>query len=181
MKLLIPLSYLNEACNLSNNIDEKAFKIVLKRAQAELKNDLGPEFYEEIETQYDQSGGTFTEDNSTLYEEYVKDYLAWLTAFYHLKFSQQASTPTGHREFNDDNSSVLSDIKLYSLEKNTKEQSNFYRNEMLNFLSLAQSRDSTKYPLYSNCPKSEFSWGISSVGGCDNSYISVNKALLRNE
>lgn len=181
MKLLIPLSYLNEACNLSTNVEEKMYKIALRRAQGDLKNDLGPEFYEQIETQYDQSGGSLTSDNSTLYEDYLKDYLAWLTAFYNLKFSQQASTPTGHREFNDDNSSILSDVKLYSLEKNMKEQANFYKNQMINFLKLEQSKDSTKYPLYTNCAKSEFSWGISSVGGNDTAYISVNKALLRNE
>jgi len=37
-KLLIPLSYLNEACFLSLNIDEKKFKMVLKIAQEDLRD-----------------------------------------------------------------------------------------------------------------------------------------------
>src|SRR5690606_22532200 len=112
MKNLIPLSYLNEACFLSSNVDEKKYKIVLKMSQERLEDILGVTFYEEI---YNQYPSTLTDDNLALYE-YIKDFLAWQTYFYFLKFANVESTPTGLRQFNDDNSEIIADVKMYSLE-----------------------------------------------------------------
>ena len=66
MTNLIPLSYLNEACFLSLNIDAKKFQMVLKLAQEDLQDVLGTEFYEEIVSQYPSSLST---DNEALYED----------------------------------------------------------------------------------------------------------------
>src|SRR5687767_9544388 len=103
---LIPLSYLNEACFLSLNVDEKKYNMVLKLAQQDLRDILGPEFYEEIEDEY--NGDTLTSDNSTLYEDYIKDFLAWQTYFKYLKYANLDGTPSGFREFSDENSTVAS-------------------------------------------------------------------------
>jgi hypothetical protein len=183
MKLLIPLSYLNEACFLSINIDEKKFKMVLKIAQEELRDVLGAEFYSEIETQYAPSGDTLTSDNSALYEGYIKDFLAWQTYYEYTRFSQFDSTATGLREHSDDNSSIISDIKLHSAEKNILRQSNRYRYNMINFLKLEQDKDSTKYPLYKGKCSDEFSFAISSIerDSDRDTIFSVNKSITTNE
>lgn len=181
MKLLIPLSYLNEACALSLNTDEKKYKMILKLAQDNLEDILGPEFFEEIEDQYDPSSDTLSADNDTLYEDYIKDYLAWQAYFYYLKFSQSTSTPTGERQFEDENSSMLSDIKLASLEKNVLAQAVHYKNRMINFLRLEQSKDSTKYPKWEDSCKEEFGFAISSVSKTPDEIVSVNKAITSNE
>lgn len=183
MKLLIPLAYLNEACNLSSNIDEKEFKMVLKIAQEDLRDILGGEFYEEIESQYEPSGDTLTAANSTLYEDYLKDYLAWATYHRHLGFSQSKSTPTGEREFNDENSTILADVKLFSKEKNVREMVARYHNRIINYLENEQAKDSTAFPLWQGCKKGDFSWGISGVernSNCDKIF-SINKAVTGNE
>jgi len=75
MNYLIPLAYINEATFQSENIDEKKQKANLEEAQSDLRELLGPEFYEEIDTQY--TAQTFTTANNTLYEDYIKQYLAW--------------------------------------------------------------------------------------------------------
>jgi hypothetical protein len=183
MKLLIPLAYINEACFLSLNIDEKKIKIGLIKAQKTLKNDLGGEFYAQIETQYEPANDTFTSANATLYEDYIKDYLAWNAYLTFLGFSQSDSTPTGERSFNDESSALLSDIALAKKEKNVKEMAAFYKNELINYLELEQSKDSTAFPLWKGCKKGSFSWGISGVerDSDGDKVYSINKAITDNQ
>ncbi len=183
MKLLIPLDYLTEACGLSRNIDEKVFKMNLNIAQEDLKDLLGPEFYAEIETQYNPQGDTLTAANSTLYEDYLKQYLAWGTYHRYLGFSQSASTPTGERQFTDENSTILEDVKLFSKEKNVREMVARYKNRIINYIELEQSKDSTAFPLWDGCKKGDFSWGISGVerNSHRDKIYSINKAVVGNE
>lgn len=178
---LIPLSYLNEACFLSLNVDEKKYNMVLKLAQQDLKNVLGPEFYTEIETQYDANPQTLTSDNIALYDNYIKDYLAWQTYFKYLKFANTDATPTGIREFNEENSSIASDIKMYSLEKNVLQTANDYKYSLINFLKESQANDAMKYPLWEDKCKDEMSFSITSVDKKSDALIRVNKSIITNE
>lgn len=180
MSYLIPLAYINEACFVSANIDEKKMKANLDEAQADLKDILGPEFYAQIETQYPSSMSTA---NNTLYENYIKQFLAWQSAYYALGFSQADSTPTGIREFKDDNSEILSDLKLHAFERNVKRRATRYKYDLINYLRESQSNDSTAFPLWEEKCEEQFGFGISSVsrGNLDNEYLSVNKAIINNE
>jgi len=177
MTAILDLTYLNTACFLSLNTDDKKYNMVLFMAQQELEQILGREFYEEIESAYP----TFSGDNSTLYDNYIKDYLAWQTYFYYLKFANSDATPTGIREFNDENSSVLSDVKLYSLEKNVYEASVRYKNRMINYLKEQQIRDSNKFPLYESKCNNGFSFAISAIDKRSDSLVKVNKSIITNE
>lgn len=183
IKLLIPLDYLNESCNLSENIDDNIFKIHLRRAQIDLKDILGYEFYNQISDQYDPNSDTFSTDNATLYEDYIKDYLAWRTYFYFLGFSQSASTPTGEREFSEENSTILSDVKLWSKEKNVGNVCNQFKYEIINFLRLSQKNDSTKYSLWVDNCEPQISFAISSISRDKRAdqIISIDKATSFNE
>lgn len=178
MKALIPLSYLNEACFLSLNTDDKKYMIALKLAQKQLKQIIGDSFYNQIESAF--PNGTLSTDNDTFYEEYVKDYLAWSTYFNYIGFSQSDSTPTGIRQFNDENSTILDDVKLYAYEKKVRENMMIYKNEMINFLTLEQSKDSTKYPLYTKQCSNDFQFGISSIDKESDTYVTINKAVISN-
>jgi len=178
MTAILNLDYLNTACFLSLNTDDKKYNMVLYLAQQELEQILGREFYEEIETQYPSS---FSADNTTLYDNYIKDYLAWQTYFYYLKFANSEATPTGIREFNDENSSVLSDVKLYSLEKNVRETATRYKNRMVNYLKEQQIRDSTKFSLFEDPCTESFSFAISAIDKRSDSLVKVNKAIITNE
>lgn len=176
---LIPLSYLNEACFLSLNVDDKKYQMVLKIAQDTMKSFIGEEFYEQIESQYDSS--TLSTDNDALYEGYIKDYLAWQTYFYYLKFANLDSTPTGLREFSDENSSIVSDVKMYAVEKNVLEFVNRYKYSMINFLKLGQEKDSSKYPLFNSKCDYGFSFGITSIDKTSDALFKVNKSIITNE
>lgn len=176
---LLEISYLNEECFLSLNADDKKYSMCLKLSQQDLYDLLGGEFYQEIETQVDED--SLTSDNDTLYTDYIKDYLAWQTFFHYTKFSQSDATPTGFRQFVDENSTILEDVKMYSLEKNILNVSTRYRDRMLNFLKLEQSKDTTKYPKYSQDCKTVYSFAISAIDKKSDSLLKVNKAIITNE
>jgi hypothetical protein len=176
---LIPLSYLNEACFLSLNVDSKKYQMLLKVSQDTLKEIIGGEFYEEIESEYDSS--TLSTDNDNLYEGYIKDYLAWQTYYYYLKFANVDSTPTGIREFNDENSSIVSDVKMYALQKNVMEMVNRYKYSMINYLKLEQEKDSTKYPLFNSKCDYGFNFAITAVDKKSDILFKINNTTINNE
>lgn len=182
-KQLIPIAYVNEACFLSLNLDEKKVKMSLRLAQEDLSDVLGPEFYAEIETQYAPSGDTFTTANATLYEDYLKDFLAWATYHRYIGFSQSDSTPTGFRKFTDENSTFLEGGELDSLEKNANGMVQRYKNKIINYLRLQQSILSTNFPLYKGSCDDNFGWAISGIerdSDLDKA-ISITKAVQANE
>jgi len=176
---LIPIAYLNEACFLSLNTDDKKYQMCLKIAQDTFEDLIGTEYYNEITTQYESD--TLTADNDSLYDPFIKDYLAWLTYFIYLGFSDADSTPTGIREFSEENSNVLSDVKKFSLEKNVRKMMMDYKARLLNFLKLEQAKDSSKYPLYKQKCDSDFGFAITSVDKKSDVLIQVNKAIITNE
>lgn len=176
---LIELSYLNEVCFLSMNTDDRKYRMCLRMSQDSLKNILGRSFYTQIETQYENE--TLSPDNNTLYEDYIKDYLAWQTYFNYLKFANVESTPTGIRQFNDDNSSVADDIKMFSLEKNVLNESNKKKYNLINFLRESRLNNSSIYPLWADKCKTEMSFAITSVDACSDANIRVNKSITTQE
>lgn len=186
-KLLIPLSYINEACFLSTNIDEKKIKPALSEAQMDLRALLGAEFYSEIETQYAPVGDTFSQANATLYEDYIKDYLAWTAYFYSLGLSQLESTPTGERSFNDENSTLATDIQLYSKEKNIKRFAYKFKSAMIDFMRLNQTNYAAgvsgayAYAKWEDKCTEEFQFGFSAIGKENDDMFAVNKAVTINE
>lgn len=176
---LIPLAYLNEACFLSLNTDGKKYQMNLKIAQDNLKQILGPEFYLEIETQYNSN--TLTTDNDALYDPYIKDYLAWRTNYEYASFANGDDTPTGTRKFKDDNSELLSDVEMYARQRNILKNLNFYKGELINFMKQAKDNDSTKYPLWFERCNEEFSFGITPADKSSNALFKVNKTIINNE
>jgi hypothetical protein len=179
MKNLIPISYLNEVCFLSLNTDDKKYTMCLKMSQGDLSDMLGSTFYDEIYTQYP---GTLSADNIALYEGYIKDLLAWQTYFNYLKFANIDATPTGIREFSDDNSTLASDIRMASLEKNILREVEKYKGRMITFLRFEKSNDQTKYPLYQDrCSNEEYSFAITSVHKSSDTLFRANKSIITNE
>jgi hypothetical protein len=175
---LLTLSYLNTACFLSLNEDDKKYAMCLEMAESDLEDVLGREFYAQIVAQYPS---TLSADNTALYDPYIKKYLAWETYFHYLKFVNVNATPTGIREFDDENSTIAGDIKMYSLEKNVKGEANRRKYKMVNFLKEAQANDSTKYPLWDDDCKEFLSFAITAVDKRSDALIMVNKSITTNE
>lgn len=179
MKNLIPISYLNEVCFLSLNTDDKKYAMCLKMSQEDLSDILGSTFYDEI---YGQYPSTLSADNLALYEGYIQDFLAWKTYFNYLKFANVDATPTGIRAFDDDNSTLASDIQMASLEKNILREVQKYKGRMITFIKLEKSKVSTKYPLFEDsCVREEFSFAITSVHKNSDTLFRANKSIITNE
>lgn len=178
---LIPIAYLNEICFLSLNTDDKKYKSALDEAQDDLIEIIGQAFYTQIETQYNTNPTSFTSDNETLYENYIKKYLAWQTYLNYIGFSNNDSTPTGIRKFNDENSELLTGVEMYALEKKINGKVQKYKTKMINFLKLQKEKDSSKYPLYVHKCKEDFSFGITSITKKDYTLFKANKAITNNE
>lgn len=179
MTLILDLSYLNDACFLPLNTDDKKYNMCLKMAQEDLRDLIHREFYDEIVSQYPDFIGQ--SNNSTLYTDYIKDFLAWQTYFNYLKFANVESTPSGVRAFNDANSTLATDIQMYSLEKNVLARANRYKYEIVNFLNESQANDSTKYPLWEDECREQMSFSITSVDKNSDALIRVNKSITSNE
>lgn len=175
---LLTLSYLNTACFLSLNENDTKYNMCLEEAEEDLKDILGVEFYDQIVSQYP---GSFSADNSALYDPYIKKFLAWQTYFIYLKFANVHATPTGIRTFNDENSSIASDIQMYSLEKNVKARADKYKFSIINFLKESQTNDDSKYPLWEESCKEIMSFAITAVDKKSDSMIKVNRTATSNE
>lgn len=143
---LIPIAYIQEICLISDNIDQKKIRTALEMAQEDLEDVLKREFYEQVKSQYEAD--TLTDDNTSLYDPYIKKYLAWQANFYYIGKAQFDSTATGFRNFTDENSTLISDVNLYAQEKKIRERADRHKSKMINFLNEAQANDSTKYPLW---------------------------------
>lgn len=181
MTNLIPFSFLKEECFLSDKIDERKLQPSLTEAQHDLKNLIGGEFYDEIEGQYETVPNTLTSDNNTLYQDYIKNFLAWQTYYYYLGFSNSDSTPTGEREFVEEGSAILTDVKMFSKERNIKNLAARWKDRIVNFLVLEQSKNSTKYPLYEQRCDNEMSFGISAIDKTSDAVFRINKSIQTNE
>lgn len=181
MNNLIPIAYLNEICFLSLNTDDKKYKAALDEAQDDLREIIGAQFYTQIETQYTSNPISFSTDNQALYDPYIKKYLAWQTYLNYLGFANNDSTPTGIRKFIDGNSELLTGVEMYAFEKKINGKVQKYKGKMINFLKLAQDKDSTKYPLYHHMCKSDFSFGITSITKKDYTLFKANKSITNNE
>lgn len=179
MTPILTLSYLNESCFLSLNENDTKYTMCLKMAQEDLRDVIGREFFDQIVSQY--SAFTGAADNLTLYTDYIKDFLAWQTYYHYLKFANFNPTPTGLRAFKDENSDLLDDVKMHSVEKIIMARANNYKFQIINFLNESQSNDSTKYPLWEDNCKEEMSFAITAIDKGSNSLIKVNKSITTNE
>jgi hypothetical protein len=178
MKDLIPISYLSEACFLSLNTDDKKYRMCLKMAQDNLSDILSKDFYDQIESQFPSS---LSADNSALYEGYLKEYLAWNTYFNYLKFANVDATPTGIRAFSDDNSTLASDIQMYSLEKHVRAEYEKHKFRMIVYLDISKTNDSSKFPYWTLTCRQEMSFGITAISGTPSTSFNIEKSIKTNE
>lgn len=176
---LIPIAYLNEVCFLSLNEDDKKYQMNLDLAQDQLSDVIGAEFYEQIVSQYTST--SFSADNLALYDPHIKKYLAWQTYFNLQGFVNSNHTPTGNREFIDENSTIVADVKQYALERNIGNRLKYFKNKLINFLDLEQEKDSTKYPMYTCRCKTDFGFAITSVDKRSDVLLKINKSIVSNE
>jgi hypothetical protein len=70
---------------------------------------------------------------------------------------------------------------MFGKEKNVKNRSDRWKGRMINFLKESQSNDSTKYPLWEDCVKEQFSFGMTAISKESDSNFRINRSIQTNE
>lgn len=184
MNKLITYAYLKEETDISQIVDTAKLDNPIKNAQDRLRALVGVLFYNELVAQVITLPKTLSADNLAFFDPYVKQFLAWQAHQFYLPGSTTYSTRTGPRVFKEDNSDPISDKTLGEQIAMSRQQSNFYKGAMINFLASAQRVTSTKYPLYKDIScgcNSGSSFGISAVSKIDTVSFSINRQITNQE
>lgn len=176
MTKLISYAYFKQETDISQNIDESKLDNPIKNAHRQLKFLIGTDFYNQIVSQFPSS---FTTDNMSFFDPYVKQFLAWQAYEYYIIKANFAETASGFRVYKEENSDVATDKQMGELIRIAKETSQLYKGEMITFLVTAQNADSTKYPLYTDKCYKSFGTGfhISKISKKDKTNADINKEL----
>lgn len=165
MSKLITAAYLKAECDIDTNIPNVDFDNPIKWAQDRLRFLLGKRFYDEIFSQGTTTPTSFSSDNSALFDPYVKQFLAWQAHEFFVVKSTAARMRSGLRiQTSEVDEPAPSDVVNLHI-KTAKEQTQFYKGEMINYILQEQENDSTKFPLYEDdCNSNKFGTGFGITG-----------------
>jgi len=183
MSKLITYAYFREETDISKNVDNEKLDNPIKHAQDRLRALITPSFYDELISQNATTPKTLSADNLAFYTPYVQKYLAWQAYEFYIVKANTFETRTGVRVFREENSDPASDKIMGEQIALAKRQTQFYKEDMINFLRSSQTADSTKYPLYTLCgTKSTGSgFGISAVSKIDTVNYKIENQIVNQE
>jgi hypothetical protein len=141
---LITYAYLCEECELPTNIPNEEFEHKIYRAQEILRMLIGDEFYQDFLTNY--KANTLSSAYLTL-QPYINQFVAWQTHEFWVIKANFKATRSGIRVHSEENSTVASDPAMAALIRDAKQQSQFYKNILVDYLG--NHRD--VYELYHAC------------------------------
>lgn len=172
---LITAAYLKAETDIDTNVDNRDLDNPIKQAQDRLRFLLGRRFYDQLYSQGSSTPTAFSTENSALFDPYVKQFLAWQAhELYRIK-STAITKRTGLRVFKDevDDAAPESIINLHI--KTAKEQTQFYKGQMINYITETRNSNSTAFPLYdADCESKKFGGsGITGVGKISTSQYDI--------
>lgn len=141
---LISYAYLREEVDIPQSIEDAELEHKIYRAQEMLRMLMGDEFYQDFLTNYKSS--TLSTAYNTLYSPYVKQFVAWQACEYWTVKANFKPTRSGFRVHSEENSVVATDVQMATLIKDVKQQAQYYKKLLVDFLN----GNSTDYPLYAN-------------------------------
>lgn len=181
MSKLITAAFVKAECDIDTNIPNQDLDNPIKQAMDRLRFLLGKQFYDEIVSQGVTNPTTFSADNSALFDPYIKQFLAWQANELFTIKSTAIRKRTGLRTHVDEvDQAAPSDVVNLHI-KTAKEQTQFYKGEMINFI--LQEQQNGKYPLYDeDCNTSKFGtgFGISGVSRIDTQDRNLSYKVINN-
>lgn len=141
---LITYAYLREEVDIPQNIPDAELEHPIYRGQEMLRMLMCDEFYQSFLAAY--LAGTLTGVYATLYP-YVKQFVAWQSYEYWVVKANFKPTRSGFRVHTEENSVVATDIQMATLIKDAKQQAQYYKKLMIDFIE----GNPTNYPLYCGC------------------------------
>src|ERR1041385_6297731 len=139
---LIDYAYMKEEVDIPQNIENKDLEHKIYRAQEMLRMLMGDEFYQDFLTNY--KANTFSAAYTTLYP-YVQKFVAWQAFEFYVVKANFNPTRSGFRVHSEENSVAASDAQMAILIKDAKQQAQYYKVQLLDFLKGRYS----DYSLYS--------------------------------
>lgn len=140
---LITYAYLKEQVDIPQSIPDEELEHKVYRAQEMLRMLMGDSFYQDFLTNYNNN--TLSSAYNSLYSPYIKQFIAWQANEYWTVKANFKSTRAGFRVHTEENSVVATDIQMATLIKDAKQQAQYYKTLMIDFLNDNYSN----YPLYS--------------------------------
>ena len=183
MSKLITAAYLKAECDIETNIANADLDNPIKWAQDRLRFLLGKRFYDEIISQGTSTPTAFSAENSALFDPFVKQFLAWQAHEFYVIKATAIRKRTGLRTFVDETDEAASSEIVNLHIKNAKEQTQFYKGEMINYILQQQNQDSSAFPLYeADCNNVRFGtgFGITGVTKIDTSQNDIGRMIENN-
>jgi hypothetical protein len=138
---LITYAYL---CDLPTNIPNEEFDHKIHRAQEILRMLICDTFYQDFLTNY--KANTLSAAYLAL-QPYINQFIAWQTNEFWFIKANFKPTRSGIRVHSEDNSQMASDLSMATLIRDAKQESQFYKNILVDFLGNHRE----DYPLYTAC------------------------------
>jgi hypothetical protein len=183
MSKLITYAYLRQETDISPNVDNAKLDNPIKNAQDRLRALICPAFYDQLVSQNATTPKTLSTDNEAFYTPYVIQYLAWQAYEFYIVKANTHETRTGVRVFREENSEPASDKIMGEQIALAKRQTQFYKEQMIDFLRTSQKNDSTKYPLYTltGTKTTGSGFGISAVSKIDTVNYKIENSIVNQE
>lgn len=183
MSKLITYAYLKKETDISDSVENTKLDNPIKNAQDRLRALICPAFYDELVSQNSTTPKTLSADNLSFYSPYVEQYLAWQAYEFYIIKANTYETRTGVRVFREENSEPASDKIMGEQIALAKRQTQFYKEEMINFLRTSQKNDSSKYPLYTltGTKTTGSGFGISAVSKIDTVNYKIDNQIVNQE
>lgn len=139
---LITFAYLKGEVDIPQNIPDAELDHKIYRAQERLRMLIGDEFYQDFLINY--KANTFSAVYTTLYNPFVKQFIAWQACVYWTLEANFKPTRSGFRVHTEENSVITTDEQLSIILKDRKQQAEYYAKLLVDFLG----NHSEDYPLY---------------------------------
>lgn len=181
MSKLINFQYLKQETDIAGNVEVSELDNCIKWAQDRLKFLLGTLFFNEIYSQGTTLPTTYSANNTALFDPYIKQYLAWQAyEFYVSMQAQSYSSRSGFRVHQEDNSIPATDSMMTTRIKLAKEQVQYYKGAMMNYITQQQAISTSNFPLYlDDCGHKKYGGsGITGVSKIDDSQNKISKKVF---
>lgn len=176
MTKIITNAYFRVETDISQSVEDSVLDRKVKKAQDQLEFIIGRNFYAELVSQAITNPVSFTPNNLAFFDPYVKQYLAWQAYEYYIVRANTYETRMGIRIYKEDNSDAASDKTIGEMVARAKEDSQFYKGKMINFLLESQKVTAGSYPLYTDKCGEKMGPGfqITAINGRSNKYERIN-------
>lgn len=141
---LINFAYLKGEVDIPQNLDNEEFDQKIYRAQERLRMLMGDEFYQDFLSNY--KANTFSAAYQSLYNPYVKQFVAFQTYALWVPTANYKITRSGFRVHSEEHSEAVPAAEMAIVIKDAKQNAEYYAKLLVDYIK----NHSSDFPLYDN-------------------------------